>query len=107
MRTVLCIAYIMTLLITHNIIHWKQRVASPLRLELFHNVQKVVVDLRLVAKLQFHLVQVGQSIFHLQYSQNKCQGHQKAKLVYSYRRFWQQSPDFKLQTPLWLLVFYS
>lgn len=30
--------------------------ASPLRLELFHYIQKVIVDLRLVAELQFHLV---------------------------------------------------
>lgn len=29
---------------------------SPLRLELFHYIQKIVVDLRLIAKLQFHLV---------------------------------------------------
>lgn len=38
---------------------------SPLRLELFHYVQKVIIDLRLVAKLQLHLVQVRQSILHL------------------------------------------
>lgn len=31
-------------------------VISPLRFELFHYIQKVVVDLRLIAKLQFHLV---------------------------------------------------
>lgn len=39
---------------------------DTLRLELFHYVQKVIVDLRLVAKLQFDLVQVRQSIFHLE-----------------------------------------
>lgn len=52
--------------IDNNIYKEDKTVLSPLRLELFHYVQKVVVNLRLVAKLQFHLVQVRQSIFHLE-----------------------------------------
>lgn len=39
---------------------------NALRLELLHDVQEVIVDLRLVAKLEFHLIQVRQSIFHLE-----------------------------------------
>lgn len=46
--------------------------SSPLGLELFHYVQKIIVDLRLVAKLQFHLVQVRQSIFHLKQEREKA-----------------------------------
>lgn len=50
-----------------------QTVASPLRLELFHDVQEIIVDLRLVAKLQLDLVQIGQSIFHLEVNQTESQ----------------------------------
>lgn len=39
--------------------------SSPLGLKLFHDVQKVIVDLWLTSKLQLDLVQVGQGIFHL------------------------------------------
>lgn len=56
--------YILVLYFT-DFLHIIQTVASPLRLKLFHDVQKIIVDLWLVAKLQFDLVQVGQSIFHL------------------------------------------
>lgn len=42
--------------------------SSPLRLKLFHDVQKVIVNLRLTSKLQLHLVQVGQGILHLQHT---------------------------------------
>ena len=38
----------------------------PLRLELFHDVQKVIVDLWLVAKLELDLIKVGESIFHFE-----------------------------------------
>ena len=37
-----------------------------LGLEFLHYVQEVIVDLRLVAKLELDLVQVGESIFHLE-----------------------------------------
>lgn len=40
--------------------------SSPLRLKLFHDVQKVVVNLWLTSELQLHLVQVRQGILHLQ-----------------------------------------
>lgn len=43
--------------------------SSPLRLKLFHDVQKVVVNLRLTPELQLHLVQVGQGILHLRHNQ--------------------------------------
>ena len=39
---------------------------NALRLELLHNVQKVIIDLRLVAKLVLDLVQIGQCILHFQ-----------------------------------------
>lgn len=42
------------------------RCVNTLRLELFHYIQKVIVDLRLVSKLEFHLVQIRQSIFNLE-----------------------------------------
>lgn len=58
--------------------------ASPLRLELFHYIQKVIVDLRLVTKLQFHLVQVGQSIFHLWDREGESQFHQSVNLFSFY-----------------------
>jgi len=38
----------------------------PLRFELLHDVEEVVVDLGLVAKLELDLVQVRQCILHLQ-----------------------------------------
>jgi hypothetical protein len=37
-----------------------------LRFKLLHDVKEIVVDRRLVSKLQFDLVQVGQSILYLQ-----------------------------------------
>lgn len=37
-----------------------------LRLEFLHDVKKVVVDLWLATELRLHLVQVAESIFHLQ-----------------------------------------
>lgn len=67
--------------ITHNICQNSQTVASPLRLELFHYIQKVIVDLRLVAKLQFHLVQVGQSIFYLR-DREESQFHQSTNMFF-------------------------
>lgn len=60
------------------VFHIVQTVASPLRLELFHDVQKVIVDLRLVAKLQFDLVQIGQSIFHLE-----VKGKRRVNVIHS------------------------
>ena len=46
-----------------TICHWDSR----LGLELLHDVEEVVVNGRLVAKLQLHLVQVRQGILHLQH----------------------------------------
>lgn len=50
---------------TYRVFSLKKIASSPLGLELFHYIQEVVVDLRLVSKLQLHLVQIRQSIFHL------------------------------------------
>ena len=36
-----------------------------LRLELLHDIQKVVVDLRLVPELELDLVQIGQGVLDL------------------------------------------
>lgn len=38
----------------------------PLALELLHDVEEVIVDLRLVIELVFDLVQIGQCVLHLQ-----------------------------------------
>ena len=45
-----------------TICHWDSR----LGLELLHDVEEIVVNGGLVAKLQLHLVQVRQGILHLQ-----------------------------------------
>lgn len=39
---------------------------NTLRLELFHNVQKIIVHLRLIAEFVFHLIQIAERIFHLE-----------------------------------------
>ena len=56
--------------------------SSPLRLELFHYVQKVIVDLRMVAELQFHLIQVRQSIFHLRARKKRKRRSQRSYLFF-------------------------
>lgn len=38
---------------------------NTLRLEFFHYVQEIIVDLRLTPKLQLHLIKIGQCILHL------------------------------------------
>lgn len=43
--------------------------ALPLRFEFLHNIQEVIVDLRLATKLQLHLVKVRQCILHLETEQ--------------------------------------
>lgn len=40
------------------------RRVDTLRFKLFHDIQKVIVDLRLIAEFKFHLIQVGERIFH-------------------------------------------
>lgn len=42
------------------------RRVNTLRLKLFHDIQKVIVNLWLTSKLQLHLVQVGQGVLHLE-----------------------------------------
>ena len=37
----------------------------PLRFKLFHDIQEIIVHLRLVSKLKFDLVQIWQCILHL------------------------------------------
>lgn len=37
----------------------------PLRFKFLHNIQEVIVDLRLATKLQLHLVKIRQCILHL------------------------------------------
>lgn len=39
---------------------------NALRLKFLHDIQEIVVDLRLTTKLQLHLVKVGQRILHLE-----------------------------------------
>lgn len=39
---------------------------NALRLELLHDIQEVIVDLRLIAKLKLNLIQIGKSIFNLE-----------------------------------------
>lgn len=42
------------------------RSVYALRLELFHNIKEIIINLWLIPKLQFHLIQIGQGIFNLQ-----------------------------------------
>lgn len=37
----------------------------PLRFKFLHDVEEIIVDLRLTTKLQLHLVKIGQRILHL------------------------------------------
>lgn len=37
----------------------------PLRFKFLHDVKEIIVDLRLTTELQFHLVKIGQGVFHL------------------------------------------
>lgn len=44
--------------------------SQPLRFEFFHDIQEVVVHLRLISKLELYLIKVGKSVFHLQASKH-------------------------------------
>ena len=45
--------------------HWYKPFTIPLRLELLHNVKEVVVNVRLIPKLSFNLVQIPERIINL------------------------------------------
>lgn len=43
----------------------------PLGFELFHNIKEIIINLWLIPKLQFHLIQIGEGIFNLRNSHQK------------------------------------
>lgn len=47
---------------------------NALTFELLHDVQEVVIHLRLVAKLELYLIEVGQSVFYFEFLEIRIVG---------------------------------